>query len=245
MSKYTTQVRYICETAAGLTESVGYNTIDSIVLKAYTSIFTSFPIFDENYREGLCCKILKHFYFREIAAETVGLWKFWINQKMNEIMPLYNQFYSSELLEFNPLYNTIMTTNKLSKNDKTGNDSSSSSSSTNTKDTQTSESTAINKYSDTPQGSLTDLINDKYLTNASYDSTTGTQQNVVDMTGSVLYNNDRTEKDSYTEESAIKGYSGKSAQELLVEYRNTFLNVDMMICDELEECFMQIWDSAI
>ena len=50
MSKYSTEVRYICETAAGLIESKGYNDIEDIIDKAVNSIFESdIPFFDNNY----------------------------------------------------------------------------------------------------------------------------------------------------------------------------------------------------
>ena len=60
-------------------------------------------------------KIIKHYYTREIAAETVGLWKLWLDERMNNIMPYYNQLYKSELLEFNPLYDTDITTDSNRK----------------------------------------------------------------------------------------------------------------------------------
>ena len=63
LSKYTTEVRYICETAANLTESKGYSYIDEILTAAAPKIFDfEFPIYDENYRSILEKKILKHYY---------------------------------------------------------------------------------------------------------------------------------------------------------------------------------------
>ena len=114
MSKYTTEVRFICETASGLNESKGYTDVDTIITNAIPKIFTfTFPIFDENYRTVLEKKILKHFYTREICEETVGLWKLRLDTKLNELMPYYNKMYNSELLEFNPLYTANLTrTNK-------------------------------------------------------------------------------------------------------------------------------------
>lgn len=107
MSKYTTEVRFICETAAGLIESEGYNSIDTILDTAAPAIFNfTYPIFDESYRLPLEKKILKHFYTREICEETVGLWKLRLDDKMNIIMPYFNQLYESELIKFNPLYDT-------------------------------------------------------------------------------------------------------------------------------------------
>lgn len=115
MSKYTTELRFILEEAAGYDASQGYATIPEIIEKARPKIFDfDFPIFDENYRVPLETKILKHFYTREIGAETVALWKFWLDTRLNEIMPFYNQLYKSELIKFNPLYDTDITTDHRS-----------------------------------------------------------------------------------------------------------------------------------
>lgn len=57
-SKYTTEVRFICEQYAGVNESQGYSNVDDIVQKALPKIFDfNFPIFDENYRNVLCKKL--------------------------------------------------------------------------------------------------------------------------------------------------------------------------------------------
>lgn len=114
MSKYTTEVRYICESYAGLEESVGYDSIDEVIEKSYLKIFdnSKIPMFkgeEESHRALLLKKILLHYYSREIGYETVGLWKLKLNQKMIEIMPYYNQLYESELLEFDPLKNVDVT----------------------------------------------------------------------------------------------------------------------------------------
>lgn len=118
MSKYTTEVRFICENSAGLKESVGYSSIDNVLDSAREKVFDfDYPIFDEAYRATLEKKILKHYYTREICCETVGLWKLFLNRKMNEIMPYYNQLYKSALIEFNPMYDVDLTIDHHRTND--------------------------------------------------------------------------------------------------------------------------------
>ena len=52
MSKFTTEVRYICESSISLTESVGANSVDEVISKSLDKIFDfDFPIFDENYMD--------------------------------------------------------------------------------------------------------------------------------------------------------------------------------------------------
>ena len=121
MSKYTTEVRYICETEAGLSESTGFNNIGQVLHSSHNNVIGDYPIFDEKYRETLNTKILRHYYTREICEETVGLWKLRLNTRMNEIMPYYNKLYSSELLNFNPFYDIDLTTNHLRNEDTKGN----------------------------------------------------------------------------------------------------------------------------
>ena len=120
MSKYTTEVRFICETANGLVDSKGYTSIQDILETAAPAVFDfDFPIFDESYRKPLEVKILRHYYTREISEETVGLWKLRLADRMNIIMPYYNKLYESELLKFNPFYDVDLTT--IHKKDFAGN----------------------------------------------------------------------------------------------------------------------------
>lgn len=110
MSKYTTEVRYICEASLGRNESADFNSVEDIITQAAPNVFNfPFPIFDEQYRLPLEKKILRHYYTREICEETVGLWKLRLSARLNDIMPYYNKLYYSETLAFNPLYDVDYT----------------------------------------------------------------------------------------------------------------------------------------
>lgn len=193
MSKYTTEVRFICESYAGLDESKGFDDVDEILQTSAPLVFSfDFPIFDEAYRLPLEIKILRHYYTREISEETVGLWKLRLQAKMNEIMPYYNQLYQSETLSFNPLYDVDYTREytKNSEGERSGRENSSetgtvgdSGTNSSTETRNTTDATNVGKdtwdlYSDTPQGGIDglldngqvetqgDLDNNTYLTNA-------------------------------------------------------------------------------
>lgn len=235
MSKYTTEIRYICETLSGLTESAGADSVDDVINKSWDKIFTTkTKFFDENYRSILCKKILKHYYLREIGCETVGIWKLWVNTRLEEIMPYYNQLYNSELLKFDPFHDVDLTRehkrtteastqeDSESKDNTTGNKTLSGTRTTNTtgnrttntngestdkvngsenkNTTNTSENTKRDLYSDTPQGAITGLENENYLTNArkvtddsgfTQDDSTTTEQN-----GSSNYQEDVTSENT-------------------------------------------------
>ena len=185
MSKYTTELRFICEQQAGLTESVGYNDVNTVIAKARPKIFNfEYPIFDPAYKSVLETKILRHFYTREIGAEVYGLWHLWLETKMNEIMPYYNRLYESQLLEFNPFYEVDYTktgqsdkkdtgtrdVDGVSKDTGTITDTRTKNLTTNSEDGGTEQDEPVNDrwdyYSDTPQGEVNGLANNTYLTNA-------------------------------------------------------------------------------
>ena len=72
MSTYTTELRYILESYAGLDSSTEYPSIDKVIEKARTKLFDfNYPIFDEQYRSHLESLICLHYYRREIGFETL------------------------------------------------------------------------------------------------------------------------------------------------------------------------------
>lgn len=253
MSKYTTEVRFICENSAGLSESEGADNVDSILDRCWNKVFNfDFPIFDENYRQILCRKILKHYYTREIAHETVGRWKLALNAKLNEIMPYYNQLYKSELLEFNPFYDVDLTrsregsgtSNKTSNNTETNSGTSKNVSS----GSGTNNTNSLNRFSDTPQNSMdtqgiadsvplttvTKVNEDNTTTNESTDTLTRNDN----KSGSGTENINNTDK--YIEK--VKGKQGtENYSSLLKKFRETFLNIDMMIIEDCSDCFFTLW----
>lgn len=151
MSKYTTEVRYICENYAHKSESEGYNSVQNILDNSWDKVFDfDFPIFDDSYKPVLCKKILKHYYTREICEETVGLWKLRLDSRMNEIMPYFNKLYDSELISIAPLVNNRYTVNGQKK--KTGSDSTQGSSSLTETTGLTGSVVRTGGYTDTETG---------------------------------------------------------------------------------------------
>lgn len=311
MSKYTTEVRFICESKSGLENSSGADNVDEVIAGAWNKIFTSkAPFFDESYRSVLCQKILKHYYLREICCETVGIWKLWMNERLETIMPYYNQLYESELIKFEPLNDVNLTrkhdrtvdgteerngetsdtangtreiTNNGTKNT-TNNGTREVTGTNDTKETGTSDTstsaesneTKRDMYSDTPQGAITGLENENYLTNArkitdnvtnSGSEDTGTTRNIdndytendtTNNTENTTTNNteNMTTNDTKTGTNKVTGTSnttedyletliGKQGSgtysKMLMEFRDTFLNIDMMVIDEFKDLFFGLW----
>ena len=184
MSKYTTEVRFICENYAGLTESKGFDNIEEILTASAPKVFSfDFPMFDENYRIPLERKILRHYYTREIGEETVGLWKLRLNTRLNEIMPYYNQLYESELLKFNPFYDVDYTKTGNRAGENTGNENITTTTDTDNKMTGTVNDQGTNTLTDRMTGTITDE---------------GTNNLIDAMTGTVTDEGTNTLTDSMT-----------------------------------------------
>lgn len=231
MSKYTTEVRFICEQVSGYSESQGGMNVDQVLETSWNRIFdSSWSIFDEKYRKVLCKKILKHYYTREIGAEVVGLWVMWLNRRMSEIMPYYNQLYESEKLKFDPMTDTDVTTTSNRKIDTENNENSNSNSST------TSDSVSRNLYADTPQGALQGVESETYLTNARKISD---NSNVNDVSSFNSSGNGNSNDDYFENVKGKRG--GENYSDMLRKYRETFLNIDMMVIEELDDLFLNLW----
>ena len=227
MSKYTTEVRFICESKAGLEESKGFSQIETILDNSWDKIFTTQCVFfDATYKPVLCKKILKHYYTREIGFETAGLWMLWMNRRLEEIMPYYNQLYSSALLEFNPLYDVDYTREGNRQNDGTSETSGTNS--------QTNNKTTRDLYSDTPQGALNGVESETYLTDARKVTDAGTN------TGTYSDANETNTTEEYTERVHGK-IGGANYSKMLIDFRSTMLNIDMQVIEEFSDLFMGLW----
>ena len=147
-----------------------------------------------------------------------------------------------------------------SKQTVTSNGNIDSTSDSNNKITDNGTTNQKNRHSDTPQGTITNLEAGTYMTSADVndstvnntrqdDGSTTTNTNSRDTTNTegtnthVESKNDNRNLDStesYLE--SIKGKDGsKSYPELLTELRNSFLNIDLMILNELNELFFMIY----
>lgn len=252
MSKYTTEVRFICEQVSGLEESKGYDDTEEIIESARPHIFDfDYPIFDPAYKPILERKILDHYYTREIAYETYGLWKQKLRAKMREIMPYYNKLYNSELIEYNPLYSDdIKTTGNRVGWGTTGGQDVGSSGGVDTRRNDQKNNT-WDLYSDTPQGAVNGILGAEdepsigkngYLTNArhTFGDTAGSVGTIeYGRTDTTTYGKTTNDLNSYGE--LVQGYRGHNPSKSLMEFRKTFLNIDMMIIKDLEELFFLLW----
>lgn len=162
MSKYTITVKDLVRDYS-VSVDTGLTDIDTKLDKAREYIFDfNYPVIDEATKRRIEIAILKHYYMREIAFESVGIWKIKLNDRLNLIMPRYNALYNKQDLSLSPYVNGYVS--------ESGNTTGNSSTDVNNEDWQTT--------SDTPQGILTDLKEGKYSSMAVYTENNDNTNNI-------------------------------------------------------------------
>lgn len=206
-------------------------TIKSLIDNNFDFQLTDYPIFDENYRSVLNQKILYHYYENEIGFETAPLFRFYLKQKLNEIMPYYNELYKAQtkLINNDLLLNNVNLTETLDGSNTTK---------TNSNSQSTNNGTSKNKnlFQDTPQGTIsqTDIDSQTWATNLTLDKneTNNTINDNNSSSGSGTNNYIKT---------IIGNNGGKFNIDILNDIKNNLMNIDLMIIDDLNELFMQIF----
>lgn len=196
-------------------------TIKTLIDNNFDFKMTSYPIFDENYRETLNQKILYHYYENEIGFETASLFRFYLNNKLNEIMPYYNELYNKQIKLLDKLDKNVDLTETFKRDTET-----------NTTSKSNSKSNGKNVFLDTPQGDLYkgDIDSTDYATSVTWNK--NNIDDTSDATGTGLENYIKT----------ITGNNGSKYNiEILKDIKDNIMNIDLMIINELNDLFMGIF----
>lgn len=226
--------------------SEGYDTDDKLHLSS-----SYYPIFDESYRSALNHKIMAHYVMREIGQETPELFCFYLGRTMNEIMPYYNQLYSSAQKDFDPFLTVDMaTTNDSNATTETSGKTSATATTTAKSDSSedsTSESHGLVVHADLPQTAVDDF--GRYATTADKTDSSATSHGSNSSASSNQSDSSKLTDFTHANDvgsvrSTSKGYAGMSGAQLLTAWRATMLNIDMMVINDLSELFMGVWGGA-
>lgn len=181
---------------------------------------------------GLNRKILDHYWHREIGFESEDMFRWYLNAKLRERMPYYNQLLYSETLAFDPFQTSD--TRHVTESTETVADTKHENQ--NTTGSTDSDTQGRNVSSQFPQMMLAgngDYASSGVDTNAqthgaSTSEATGESTRNVNTGGNVSMH--------------ITGSQGHSAA-LLMQYRRSFLNIELMIINDLESLFMGVLDN--
>ena len=170
-------------------------------------------------------KFFQHFMFYEIGFDTIGMFKQRLMAKLNDIYPYYKQLYETEIrskgIDFmlNKDLKESYVRELTSKN-------------------KTNQESNVTSNSPPTAGQLTpSLIKkkkkiDKFMDSAQKDNSSSNSTSTGKSNGN--------SKEEYTLTS--QGNIGiTSSAELLTKWRETLLNIDLMIFEECNDLFMQIF----
>ena len=193
-----------------------------------------YDFYEESKKEQFEQKFIDYFYMREIEHETTEEFKHELRTKLNLIAPYYKQLYETELksknIEF--LLNKDLKETFIREVES---DTESLSNFNNESNGKTKVET-LSTTNDTPQNRIDDL--DKYISSASKDKNTSDTSSSDN--GSSISQNSNSAKEETTLIS--KGNIGTtSSAQLLRDWRDVLINIDMMILEECEELFFKLF----
>lgn len=263
MSKYTTQLRYICENFADNKEHP-YREVHEVIEAAIPKIFdfdvpVTLPdgVDKSTILHDQFFSVLRHFYMREIGEETYGLWKLRLEDAiLTNIVRLNHAYYvffakADPLHEYESHSESVSHSAHDNDSDSTRMDKSGSINVTSGHPYSKTQSSNddLSKFSDTPEGALQNVKDGTYLTNA-------THQENLDLAERWDTLDTRVESHGDGMPDVTKGHDAgttdgdtktdswgrnKSAGELLAYYRDHYTDMDDVWFDILEPLFIQLW----
>ena len=170
-------------------------------------------------------KFYQHFMFYEIGFDTIGMFKQRLMAKLNDIFPYYKQLYETEIRS----KGIDFMLNKDLKESYVRELTSNSNSNQESNVTSNSLSTAGQL---TPSLIANSQKIDKFMDSAQKDNSSSNSTSTGESNGN--------SREEYTLTS--QGNIGiTSSAELLTKWRETILNIDLMIFEECNDLFMQIF----
>ena len=185
----------------------------------------SYNLYNNDLKPWFEEKFYQHFMFYEIGFDTIGMFKQRLMTKLNDIYPYYKQLYETEIRS----KGIDFMLNKDLKESYVRELTSNSNSNQESNVTSNGLSTAGQL---TPSLIANSQKIDKFMDSAQKDNSSSNSTSSGESNGN--------SKEQYTLTS--QGNIGiTSSAELLTKWRETILNIDLMIFEECNDLFMQIF----
>lgn len=224
-----------------------YETGNTTKIRDLPSVYHD-SIFDFNYplttnlnKADFEVRFIKHFLTRRIGFDTVVLFKIYLEDKLNLIMPRYNLLIDNLYFNANLLTKTdtdveIFDGDSSSSSSNSGETAESASTSTSSNSTTTND----NRSSDTPQNSIDDIKSGVYVSDYSYDtnivnasdSTSSSGNSSSSSSNSTTSTNDSTRTTTRT--TNINGLE-------LIEINERLASIYEMLFKDLDVLFYQLF----
>lgn len=269
MSSYTLELRTYIESFSQYSE--GLSIKEKIEIGRTKLFDFDYPLFDDNYRKIFETNFIRNFYMREIGFEVEELFKFRLETWLNINMPYYNKMFESELIKYDPLSNSSMDVTHTLKKDKEQNDSRDINQASTSTGESEGKTTAITNGSVTNDDFMRKLdstnpdmrlrltakdgegvieyANEIQENNANRKENSNTNS-TGDTTNKGSSESNATQDEKLSSnineiEDFIQHRKGKigvqTYAKMIAEYRSSFLRIENMIHNELQELFMLVY----
>lgn len=179
----------------------------------------NYPLSSHITKENFEVMILNNYMMRRIGYETLTAFKIALNVKLNSIMPMYNKLIDS--LDGWSLFNDGESISRSVTTGENTTDSTTSSLSSSVRDD--------NRYSDTPQGRLSEIEAGTYMTDYTLNQNSTMSNSTSSGTGAKT--GTESEMISRTPSNKIEIYR---------EFQNEIKSIYQLIFDELDELFYSL-----
>ena len=184
-----------------------------------------YNLYDNDLKPWFQEKFYQHFMFYEIGFDTIGMFKQRLMSKLNDIFPYYKQLYETEIRTKGIDFMLNKDLKESYVRELTSNSNSNQESNVTSNGLSTSGQL-------TPSLIANSQKIDKFMDTAQKDSGTSNSTYTGESNGN--------SKEQYSLIS--QGNIGiTSSAELLTKWRETLLNIDLMIFEECNDLFMQIF----
>lgn len=188
-------------------------------------------------------KIIDHYLFHQIGCETAARFKHNFKTRIREIMPYYIQLYKSveTMNAIDDPFGNVDIVETFTQTSSGESSATSTATATGSKsDDKTASEDNAHRFSSTPQGSIDNL--DDYLTEASKDNKTQTENITTTETDTSNGESSATNSETLTHTLTRKGNQGVNTYAHdMIELRQSFINVDMQVIGALRDLFLMIY----
>lgn len=216
---------------------------------------SALPWYNEEVKNRLMGKIMRHYYMCEIGQETAGLFQFTFNSRLYELLPKYNLMYKELDRENFYVLGDYWKQRQVTEN--VGNERNKKSNSTTTNQSSSTDIVSdnsnvtgknVDKFSDTPENHLYGVENDTYLSSLDVKENNSTSQDdrtansdTESQSNAWGNENEKTDTKRTTNESEFGRLGGKDFSQAIQEYVNGYTDIDLALIEELKDCFMMIY----
>lgn len=207
--------------------------IKNLAESTHARIFNfTYPLSTKVSKHDFEIMILNHFIMRRIGYQTFTAFQIALENKLNEIMPMYNKMF--DVLDEWNIYNDGVKQTRISSDEHLRHDTENIINSNTTTSSGNDTHTNDRRYSDTPQNKLSEVQSGEYVSEYEYNQDTNTSQVNGHGDSSSDTVKDGSENINYTE---TVERSPHDKIDILIRYQKQINSIYTLLFKDLDNLF--------